>query len=74
MPTDLQQIQTVKTQTLAVIADLTANPKPSYEIDGQRVSWNDYLTNLRQTIDWCDAKQAAYEPFEIATQATTPEA
>ena len=71
MPTDLQQIQTVKTQALAVIADLTANPKPSYEIDGQRVSWNDYLANLRQTIDWCDTKLAAYEPFEITTVATT---
>ncbi len=73
MPTDLQQIQTVKTQALAVIADLTANPKPSYEIDGQRVSWNDYLANLRRTIDWCDAKLAAYEPFEITTLATTSE-
>ena len=65
MPSDLEQIQTIKSQTLALIAQLTADPKPSYHIDGQDVSWNEYLVKLRATVDWCETKLAAEEPFEI---------
>ena len=38
MPSDLEQVRTIKSQTLAIIAELTANPKPTYYIDGQTVS------------------------------------
>ncbi len=71
MATDPEQIRTIRTQTLAIIAELTANPKPTYYIDGQTVSWNSYLTNLQATVDWCDKKLASYAPFEFRTQATT---
>ena len=37
MPSDLEQIQTIRSQALALIADITANPKPSYTLDGQSV-------------------------------------
>ena len=33
MPTDAEQIALIKSQTLAQIADLTANPKPTYSLD-----------------------------------------
>lgn len=69
MPTDLEQIQTIKSQALASIAEITANPKPSYTIDGQSVAWNAYLYRLRQTVDWCDRKQAAQQPVEVRSQA-----
>ena len=68
MATDLAQIQAIKTQTLAVLVEITASPKPTYTIDGQMVSWGDYLRNLQQTIDWCDQQIAAQEPVEIHTQ------
>lgn len=71
MPSDLEQIGTIKSQTLAVIAELTANPKPTYFIDGQRVSWNAYLKRLRTTVDWCEEKLAGEEPFEIRSQGIT---
>ena len=71
MPSDLEQIRTIKSQTLAVIAELTANPKPTYFIDRQRVSWNAYLKRLRTTVDWCDRKLAGEEPFEIRSQGVT---
>jgi len=71
MPSDLEQIQTIKTQTLAILADLTANPKPTYYIDGQTVSWNDYLKSLQATVDWCERKLAGEEPFEIHSRGTT---
>jgi hypothetical protein len=65
MPTDAEQLATIKSQTLAVIAEITAAPKPSYNIDGQNVLWGDYLTRLQQTIDWCNEKIGAETPFEV---------
>ncbi len=71
MPTDLEQIQTIRSQALASIAEITANPKPSYSIDGQSVSWNSHLRHLRRTVDWCQHKLAGEQPVEIRSQATT---
>ena len=71
MPSDLEQIRTIRSQTLAIIAELTANPKPTYYVDGQTVSWNDYLARLQATVDWCERKLAGEEPFEIRSQGIT---
>lgn len=71
MPSDTEQLETIKTQTLAVMAEVTANPKPSYAIDGQRVSWGVYLAQLQATVDWCERKLAGQQPFEIRSQGTT---
>jgi len=71
MPTDLQQIAAVKSQTLAILADLTADPKPTYTIDGQMVAWSEYLARLQATVDWCEKKLAGHEPFEVQSQGTT---
>ncbi len=71
MPSDVEQIRTIKSQTLAIIAELTANPKPTYYIDGQTVSWNDYLARLQATVDWCERKLAGEQPFEIRSQGMT---
>ena len=69
--TDLEQIALIKSQTLARIAEITAQPKPSYAIEGQNVAWSDYLGRLQKTVDWCDARLAAAAPFEIRSQAGT---
>jgi hypothetical protein len=71
MPTDLEQLQTILAQTLALIAQLTADPKPTYYLDGQTVSWSDYLSRLQATVDWCERKLAGQEPFEIHSQGIT---
>lgn len=71
MPSDLEQLQAIRAQTLAIIADLTASPKPSYVIDGQAVSWGDYLAQLQQTVAWCDERLAASEPFESQSRGCT---
>ena len=68
---DLEQIQTIRSQALASIAQITAAPKPTYTIDGQTVSWNSYLRRLRETVDWCDRKLAGRLPVEVRSQATT---
>jgi hypothetical protein len=71
MPSDIEQITQIKTQTLARIAEITAEPKPTYQIDGQKVEWSDYLKQLQATADWCDAQLAAGAPIEIQSQAYT---
>jgi len=71
MPTDLEQIATIKTQTLARLVEITAQPKPSYDIDGQKVDWATYLKQLQATVAWCDEQLTTAEPFEESTQAGT---
>jgi hypothetical protein len=69
--TDVEQIQSIRSQTLAQLDDLRADPKPSYWLDGQRVQWQEYAESLERTIDWCDLKLAEYAPFEVRSQGIT---
>lgn len=71
MPSDAEVLATIKTQTLQLIAEITAAPKPTYHVDGQSVSWESYLAKLQQTVDWCDAQLRKDEPFEFHTRAET---
>lgn len=71
MPSDLEQIQAIKSQTLALIGELTAQPKPTYSLDGQSVSWSEYLQRLQATVQWCDRQLAGQEPIEIHSQGIT---
>jgi hypothetical protein len=64
----MDQLQTIRAQTLARIAEVTAEPKPSYNIDGQSVSWNDYLKTLRETVSWCDRMINAENPGYAISQ------
>lgn len=70
MPSDAAQLALIKQQALARIAELTAEPKPSYTLDGQSVSWESYLAQLEATVAWCDARLAA-EPFEQRSRGVT---
>ncbi|MCC6125824.1 MAG: hypothetical protein IT426_12730 [Pirellulales bacterium] len=63
-----EQLEIVKSQTLARIAEITAQPKPTYQIDGQMVAWGDYLHQLQRTVDWCNAQLAAHAPIEVQSQ------
>jgi hypothetical protein len=65
---DSEQIAVIKTQTLARIAEITAEPKPNYSIDGQSVAWSDYLRQLQQVVDWCNEKLSGERPFEFQSQ------
>lgn len=71
MSTESQQVATIRSLALAQLEELRANPKPTYSINGQRVSWTEYLESLQQTVDWCDRKLADYEPYEVQSQGTT---
>ncbi len=69
--TDIEQIQSIRSQTLAQLDALRAAPKPSYWIDGQRVQWQEYADSLQRTVDWCDQRLVDYAPFEIHSQGMT---
>jgi len=71
MSVDTEQITLIKSQTLARIVEITAQPKPTYQIDGQTVSWADYLTRLQNAVDWCNAKLASEQPVEFRSQGYT---
>jgi hypothetical protein len=71
MPSERQQIEAVRSQALAQLVELRANPKPTYSIDGQSVSWESYIRSLQETVDWCDAKLAGLDPFEVRSRGYT---
>ncbi len=68
MPSDAEQIATIKTQTLGRIAEITATPKPTYNVDGQMIAWSEYLKQLQGTVDWCNQQLAGEAPFEFRSQ------
>ena len=71
VPSEQEMLLTIKGQTLAMIAELTASPKPSYAIDGQSVSWAEYLDRLKRTVAWCNEQLAVEDPFEFQSQGST---
>lgn len=68
---DIEQLQTIRAQTLAQLQEVRAQLKPTYWVDGQRVHWEQYADALQRTIDWCDLKLHAAEPFEVASRASS---
>jgi hypothetical protein len=71
VPSNAEHIATIKGQTLARIIEITAQPKPTYQIDGQLVAWGDYLAQLQRTVAWCDEQLAAESPVEVRSRAFT---
>ena len=59
MPSDAEQIATIKSNLLAVLATESANPKPSYNVDGQQVDWNGYRSAILGQIAALNSLQAA---------------
>lgn len=40
-----------RNNVIAKYKEASTNPKPSYSVDGQSVSWESYLSNLSSEID-----------------------
>lgn len=65
---DATTLATIKTQILARLQEITATPKPSYSIDGQSISWNEYFVNLTDALEKINKQLANAEgPFEGVT-------
>lgn len=44
-------LKTARTNMAARLEEVTRNPKPNYEIDGETVEWADYVEMLTNGID-----------------------
>lgn len=72
MPSDLENLQTARSNIAANLAAITASPKPNYTIDGQTVSWQalfDSYVNQIKNLDVLIAGEGG--PFEIASEGRT---
>ncbi len=71
MNDDIATLKQIRSQLLELMKQITANPKPSYTIEGQRVDWSNYLQQLQAAISWCEERLRALEPQELHTQGET---
>ena len=53
------------------LAEMTANPKPSYDIDGQRVDWDAHFRALSGQLESIELAIQGSQPFEVRTTGYT---
>ena len=58
-------IEQTRRNTLATMAEVTAEKKPDYYVGGKRYDWAQYLKILQSTVDWCDRKLRDYEEGQV---------
>lgn len=67
MPTDAQNLATIKSNLISALVTESANPKPSYSIDGQQVDWNGYRAAILKQITDIEALiDTESGPWEVA--------
>lgn len=71
MDDEREQIEAIRSQTLAQLRDVRSEVKPTYWIDGQRVHWEQYADSLQRTVDWCDAMLQGLGPFEVCSEGVS---
>jgi hypothetical protein len=71
MPTNAEQLELIRSEAYARLAENLASPKPSYNLDGQQVSWTKYKASLWDDIHNADAQLASIAPYEIHSQGVT---
>ena len=65
---DKQKLVTAYNQVSERFIEITKNPKPSYNIDGQEVSWGEYLNQLTKSMESLKKQIDDFrdKPFELA--------
>lgn len=72
METALDNINTAITQVSALIVTITANPQPSYSVQGVSIPWSEYLSMLTEQLE--KLQQAAIflsGPYELVLQGVS---
>ena len=69
MASYLENLTTTRDNIAANLASITASPKPSYSVDGQSFSWNEYHRMLLESLLAVNKQIAAADPFEITTES-----
>jgi hypothetical protein len=71
VPDFLNNLLAARDQIAQNLADMTANPKPNYKIDGQVVSWQGLFDSYLSQLEKLNAQIAAADPFEIHSRGFT---
>jgi hypothetical protein len=58
MPYDVATLTLIRDRAADNLAAVLAAPKPTYSIDGQSVSWAEYMERLKSEIDWATGELA----------------
>ena len=61
-------LQEARDNIIVLLGSITAQPKPNYDIDGQKISWGDYLDQLRKALNGINEQIAALDPAEEISQ------
>lgn len=51
----IDDLKTARDNMAARLKDVTAAPKPSYDVDGQKVSWTEYIRLLAEGVERLNA-------------------
>ena len=71
MTTDADTLQTAYSNFCAILAQITANPRPTYSLDGKSVSWNEYYSMILSNMENVRRQMVlAGGPFEIRSTVT----
>lgn len=66
----IDDLETAKANIAALLASITANPKPDYSVDGKSVSWATYFRTLTEQLDAINKLiQTEGGPQWLSTQA-----
>ena len=72
MPSNLENLEAIKSNYLTVLAADSVSPQPSYSIDGQSVNrdqWRDSLmAKIKDINDLIQFESTTNEPFEFHTR------
>lgn len=72
MATALDNVNTAIANVSALIVTITANPQPSYSVQGVSIPWSEYLSMLTDQL--AKLQEAAIflsGPYELTQQAVT---
>lgn len=69
---NLDTLMTAKTNLINNLASISANPKPTYSLDGQTIDWNTYQSMLMAQLAAINNLIVIESgPFEYITQGIT---
>ena len=68
----IDELTDIRDQIVARIKEITAEKKPTYTIDGQSVSWNEYFDSLMKQLQTINAEIATGEPYEVQSTGLIP--
>lgn len=63
----IDDLKTARDNLATAYKNATSSPKPNYSVDGQSVSWADYLRMLAEQLTAVNEAIASGEPFEHVT-------